>query len=350
MSIYDTIIIGGGQAGLTMGYYLKKSKHKLLILDASADVGDSWRLRYDSLKLFTPRSHSSLPGLALSGDQNGYPTKNEMAKYLKDYQKKFELPISLDSEVTKVVKKDGVFKISTITNEYYLCKNIVIATGPFQVPFTPKISDSVSPEIYQCHTFDYKNPSQLREGQTLIIGGGNSGMQIATELANDQKNISLSIGKNPKFLPYTLFNKSIFWWLSKLGIMRFTIDSKIGKKIKENDPIIGKEIKPLIKNKKIKIFSRTISATKDTVFFEDGQSIQPDNIIWATGFKNDYSWIDVDKAVFNNKGYPIHKRGVTKEPGLYFIGLSWQYRRGSALLLGVGEDAKYLAEIIMGRR
>ncbi|MEB2298566.1 NAD(P)/FAD-dependent oxidoreductase [Lysinibacillus xylanilyticus] len=349
LNIYNTIIIGGGQAGLAMGYYLKKSKHKFLILDAHIEVGDSWRIRYDSLQLFTPRSHSSLPGLALNGDQNGYPTKDEIANYLKDYQKKFELPISLESKVTKVTKKDGIFKISTIFKETYFCKNIIIATGPFQVPFIPKISDFVSSEVYQCHTVDYKNPSQLREGQALVIGGGNSGMQIAAELANSKKNVSLSISKNPKFFPYTVFNKSIFWWLSKFGILRFTINSKIGRKIKENDPIIGEEVKSLIKNKEIKVFPRAISVMKDKVSFEDGQSIHPKNIIWATGFKNDYSWIDVNKEIFDDNGYPIHKRGVTKEPGLYFIGLSWQYRRGSALLLGVGEDAEYLAETIVWR-
>lgn len=347
MVTYNTIIVGGGQAGLAMGYYLKKRGQNFIILDAHTKVGDSWRIRYDSLKLFTPRSHSSLPGLKLAGDQNGYPTKNEIADYLEDYQKKFDIPISLNNKVTQVIKEGGVFKISTTSKEPYFCKNIIIATGPFQVPFIPELSESLGSDIYQCHTVDYKNPSQLKEGQTLIVGGGNSGMQITTELAKKTGQVNLALGKKPKFFPYTILSKSIFWWLSILGIMRFTIRSKIGQKIKKNDPIIGKEIKPLIRNQEVKIFPRAMNASKDTVFFKGGQSICPKNIIWATGFKNDYRWISLDnKAVFDEKGYPIHTRGVTAEAGLYFIGLSWQYRRGSALLLGVGEDAKYLAGII----
>lgn len=347
MSTYNTIIIGGGQAGLAMGYYLKRKKRSHLILEGNARIGDSWRERYDSLKLFTPRSHSALPGLTLKGNQNGYPLKDEIADYLLAYQEKYELPISLNSKVQKITKNDGKFKISTTSNEVFSCENVIIATGPFQAPFTPKMSKLIKSDIYQCHTVDYRNPSQIQNGKTLIVGGGNSGMQIAIELIKESKEVYLSLGKKPRFFPYTILNKSIFWWLGILGILRFTVNSKIGKKIRENDPIIGKEIKPFIKNKRINIFPRAIKAEENKIHFEDGQYIQPENIIWATGFKSDYSYIDItNKSVFDEEGYPIHNRGVTAETGLYFIGLPWQYRRGSGLLLGVGTDAKYLAERI----
>lgn len=344
LNTYNTVIIGGGQAGLVMGYYLKKRKDMFLILDAHEEVGDAWKNRYDSLVLFTPRSHSALPGLKFKGKQSGYPTKDEMAEYLKKYQRKFELPIALNSDVVDVRKENNLFKLTTMSNEEYICKNLIIATGPFQDPFIPRISESLSNDVLQCHTSEYKNPFQLMDGHTLVVGGGNSGMQIACELVKAGKEVSLSIGKKQPMFPYTILNKSIFWWLSKLGVMNFSINSKIGQKIKENDPIIiGRESKSLIKNK-IKVYPRTIKCKKNTVFFEDGKSIQPNNIIWATGFKHDYSWLNVnEKSLFDQNGYPIQKRGVTMVKGLYFIGLSWQHTRGSALLLGVGKDAKYLA-------
>src|SRR5699024_7074232 len=164
----------------------------------------------------------------------------------------------------------------------------------------------------QCHTSEYKNPFQLMDGHTLDVGGGNSGKQIACELVKAGKEVSLSIGQKQPMFPYTILNKSIFWWLSKLGVMNFSINSKIGQKIKENDPIIGRESKSLIKKNKIKVKTRTIKCKKNTLFFEDGKSIQPINIIRAIGFKHDDSWHNVnEKSLFDQNGYPIQKRGAT---------------------------------------
>ncbi len=349
MNKYKTIIIGAGQAGLAMGYQLQLKKEPFLIIDAHQNIGDSWRLRYDSLQLFTPRSHSSLPGLKMSGNPSGYPNKDELAEYLQKYQQKFKLNVKLNKKVKSVVKVNDEFIIKTTDEKEFNCSNVIVATGPFQVPYIPKFHEELSPSINQLHTEDYKNPSSLKNGDVLIVGGGNSGMQIAVELANDNKKVYLSLGKKPKFFPYQILGKSIFWWLSVLGVMRFTINSKIGQKIKQNDPIIGKEILPLIRNGHIKTLNRATDSSGEIVYFANKTSLKPSNIIWATGYKNDYSWIKTSSEnVFNSKGLPNHERGVTKEKGLYFIGLSWQYRRGSALLLGVGEDAEFIANQVTG--
>lgn len=341
---YNTIIVGAGQAGLAMGYYLQKKTKSFLLIDGCSKVGDSWRFRYDSLTLFTPRSHSALPDMLLSGDQNGYPTKDEVADYLYEYSRKFNLPVKLNTEIIKIVKNEGIFHVFTKSGEEFTSENIIIATGPFQKPVQPVFSTDLPEHIVQVHSAHYKNPSQLNEGTTLVVGGGNSGMQIAVELAGD-RDVYLSLGKKPKFLPYEVANKSIFWWFSVLGISKLTVDSKLGQILKKNDPIIGKEIKPLVKRGKVKILPRTSDHLGQKILFENGFELEPQNIIWATGYQSDYSWVEIPH-IFDGKGRPIHDRGVTKEKGLYFIGLSWQYRRGSALLLGVGDDAKFLAEKI----
>ncbi|CAM4396389.1 oxidoreductase [Bacillus manliponensis] len=337
---YNTIIVGAGQAGLAMGYYLRDITSSFLLIESHARLGDSWRLRYDSLILFTPRSHSALPGMSLPGNQNGYPTKDELADYLEEYSEKFHLPVKLNTKITKVFKEKGNFHIITNSGEEFSTKNLIIATGPFQQPYIPDFSDEIPNDIFQIHSAYYKNPSQLKEGTTLVVGGGNSGMQIATELSSTRE-VYISLGKKPKFLPYQVLNKSIFWWFGVLGLSRLTVDSKLGQALKKNDPIIGKEIIPLVKEGKVKMLPRTTGFIDQKVKFENGNQVQPENIIWATGFKPDYNWLDISN-IFDKKGLPIHERGVTKEPGLFFIGLSWQYRRGSALLLGVGEDAEFL--------
>lgn len=343
--LLDTIVIGAGQAGLAMGYFLKKSNRTFLLLDKNKRIGDSWRNRYDSLILFTPRSHSALPGLQLLGDKHGYPTKDELADYLENYSNQFDIPVKLKTSVKSLSKIDGIFHVLTENSELYKAKNIVVASGPFQQPFYPKFSKEIPDEVFQIHAADYRNPGQLNEGSTVVVGGGNSGMQIAVELSPDRE-VYLSLGKKPKYLSYEILGKSIFWWFGVLGISKLTIDSKLGQLLKRNDPIIGTESKALIKSKRIKLLPRATGFKEDKMIFGN-QSFKPNNIIWATGYRPDYQWIHIPH-IFDTYGNPIHNRGVTSEPGLYFLGLSWQYRRGSALLLGVGDDAKYLVHQIDG--
>ncbi|MEH6995912.1 NAD(P)/FAD-dependent oxidoreductase [Neobacillus drentensis] len=219
--IYNVAVIGAGQAGLAMGYYLKQTRLSFVILDKGSEIGESWKERYDSLKLFTPRSYSSLPGLSLEGEQNIYPTKNEISDYLIHYTNTFSLPIQLNTTITKLAKVDERFKLSTNQGEYQ-SKNVIIATGPFQQPYIPNFSKHLSGEVLQLHSSEYKNSSQLIKGTTVIVGGGNSGAQIAVELSHEGE-VFLSVGHRMTFLPQDIGNKSIFWWFDKLGIYKANV-------------------------------------------------------------------------------------------------------------------------------
>lgn len=340
--MYDVLVVGAGQAGLAMGYYLKKKNLSFLILDQSSEVGESWKNRYDSLTLFTPRTYSNLPGMILKGEQGGYPKKDEISAYLKSYAKTFSLPIKLNTLIESLDEIDAAFELTTNKGKYR-ARNIVVATGPFQHPNIPGFSKNLSSNIFQLHSSEYKNPSQLKEGTTLVVGGGNSGAQIATEIA-EERTVYLSVGHRLRFLPQDIGNRSIFWWFDKLGFLKANVNSNFGRYLKNRpDPIFGLELKEKIKLAKVKVKPKVVSVKGSRVEFEDGGLLEVNNIIWSTGFKPDYTWIKVP-FIFDHNGLPIHDRGITSKKGLYFLGMPWQYRRGSAILQGIGFDANHLAD------
>ncbi|MHC0039476.1 flavin-containing monooxygenase [Pseudoneobacillus sp. C159] len=345
--IYDAIIIGAGQAGLSLGYFLKKSSLNFLILDNHTRVGDVWRNRYDSLVLFTPRSYSSLPGLAMEGDQEVFPTKDEVADYLESYANKFGLPVIGNMEVLKVSRKDQFFQIQT-RDALFVAKKVVVATGPFHTSRIPAFSKNLSSDVIQLHSSEYLNPAQLNDGPVLVVGGGNSGTQIAVELSETHETY-LALGQDIRFLPLSIVGKSIFWWLDRLGILKANRNSLVGKKFMAmGDPIFGYELKGKIKSGKVELKSRAVSGLGEEVSFDNQSSLTIKNVIWATGFRSEYPWLELD-GVWDMNGRVKHERGITDIEGLYFLGLPWQYRRGSALLLGVGVDAEYLyKQIIKG--
>lgn len=237
-------------------------------------------------------------------------------------------------------KEENRFRLYTNQGEY-LCKNVIVATGPFQEPYIPESSQHLSENILQLHSSKYKNPSQLQDGTTLVVGGGNSGAQIAVEISHI-KNVYLSVGQPIRYLPQDIGSKSIFWWFDKLGVLKANVNSKVGQFIKNKpDPIFGFELKGHLKSQDIIIKPRVTTADRNRVSFENATSLEVSNIIWSTGFKSVYNWINIP-SIFNEEGMPIHKRGITTLKGLCFLGLPWQYRRGSALLQGVGYDAEYL--------
>lgn len=342
--VYDILIIGAGQAGLSMGYYLKKTGLNFLLLDNHSHAGEVWQKRYDSLVLFTPRFYSSLPGLPLQGDPSGFPTKNEIADYLKIYAQTFDLPIQFNRQVQKVARVNDIFTIST-NEQDIMAKKVIVATGPFHTPRIPSFATELSSDVIQLHSSEYQNPSQLHEGPVLVVGGGNSGAQIAVELS-ERHETYISVGQKIRFLPLLIAGRSIFWWFDKLGILKVHRDSFIGKKIQsQGDPIFGFELRQKLANQQVNLKSRTVSVHQNEITFDDNTSITVKNIIWATGFIPNYQWIDIQNLVDEN-GVIKHHRGVTDVEGLYFLGLPWQYRRGSALLLGVGDDAEYLYQHI----
>lgn len=344
----DVLIIGASQAGLAAAHYLKEKNISFLIIGKEQNIGDVWRNRYDSLVLFTPRWYSSLPGLPLEGDPNGFATKNEIADYLERYAMHFNLPVYLNTEVCSLSKEKESFVVKTNTAEY-IAQHVIVATGPFQKAFIPRFADTLTDEVFQVHTSQYVNPTALKEGPVLVVGAGNSGAQIAVELSKD-RDVYLSIGHKMKFFPLDIMGKSIFWWFNKLGLLSADIQSKLGEFIcKQGDPIFGLELKNLIRDGKVTIKPRTTGTHHKLISFVDGSKVEVENVIWATGFHSDYSWILIP-GILNEKEKPIHSRGVSKVKGLYFLGLPWQYRRGSALIGGVGVDAKHIVESITNSR
>ncbi|MGM9949900.1 MAG: flavin-containing monooxygenase [Lysinibacillus sp.] len=338
----NTIVIGAGQAGLSIGHYLKRSQQDFVILDQGKEVGESWSNRYDSLVLFTPRMYDSLPGLLLEGDAQGLPTKDEIAVYLKRYAETFELPIKFQQEVVRVQHRDNSFYVETSQGAFQ-SKNVIIATGAFDIPRIPTFSQDLADGIVQLHSSDYKNPGQLAGGNVLVVGGGNSGAQIAVELSKERETF-LAVSKGLSYLPAAIRDKSIFWWFDRLGLLKATSNSLLGKAIqKKGDPIFGYELKDAISRKEIVIKPKVTGGMDERITFEDMSALKVNNIIWATGFESKYPWLDI-KGAFDEKGKVVHKRGVTAIEGLYFIGLPWQHRRGSALLQGVGADAAYIVQ------
>ncbi|MCP3740365.1 flavin-containing monooxygenase [Rossellomorea sp. BNER] len=346
--MYEVVVIGAGQAGLAMGYYLLKQQKDFLILDKGTEIGEVWKNRYDSLKLFTPRLYNALPGSPFVGESHGLPTKDEIATYLQRYAETFHLPIKLKSEVIQVTKEGDIFSITTNVGVLQ-SKAIVVATGPFQKKLIPEVSQNLSKEVLQLHSSEYRNPIQLQEGNVLVVGGGNSGAQIAVELSRKLKTY-LAISKPLRYLPLSLGGKSIFWWFDKVGILNASNQSMFGKLIQKNgDPIFGKELKKAIHDGSITLKGRVNSVEKDSVGFSEGTSVKVQNVIWATGFKIDYRWLGI-KDCFTQNRHVQHDKGISPVRGLYFLGLPWQSRRGSALLQGVGEDAKFLMNHINRER
>lgn len=340
----DMIVIGAGQAGLSMGYYLQQGGYNFVILDGEKRIGDTWRNRYDSLILFTPKSYSSLPGMSLEGDKNALPTKDEIADYLAAYAKRFLLPVKMETTVHKVQKIKNTFKVSTDKGIFH-SKHVIIASGAFQKPFIPLISQSLSKEVFQIHSSQYLSPEMIPGGPVLVIGGGNSGTQIATELAENRE-VTIAISHPFKFLPVNLLGKSIFYWLEKIGLLYAGTDTRRGSWFqKQRDPIFGLELKHLIREEKINIKPRVIKTQGREIIFNDHSKKNVQNVIWSTGFIPDYKWIDIE-GVLDAKGFPLHKRGVSPIQGLYYIGLPWQHQRGSALICGVGKDAEFLYSVL----
>ncbi|MGG1660364.1 flavin-containing monooxygenase [Brevibacillus sp. NRS-1366] len=343
MNDYDVIVIGAGQAGLAIGYFLKKDQRRFLLLEQNRQIGDSWRERYDSLVLFTPRRYCDLPGLPFPGDRDGLPTKDEAANYLEMYAQHYQLPVQLETVVVRVKKTDTGFAVTT-KDEVFHTRNIVVATGPFHTPYLPPIASNLAEGILQVHTAHYKNEQQLKEGPVLVIGSGNSGAQIAVELASNRP-VVFSMGQTRSFLPISIFGKTIFDYLRAFGVLTAPVTSWLGARLsKMPDPIFGyqAELRHLEKAGQIRMVPKTLQISGNKATFENGSEAEIANIIWATGFRARYEWLNIPQAL-NEEGLPVHQRGVSPVPGLFFLGLPWQHSRRSALMAGVGYDAAYLA-------
>jgi putative flavoprotein involved in K+ transport len=340
----EVVVVGGGQAGLAIGYHLARQGRDYTILEASSEPAAAWRERWDSLRLFTSARYDALPGLPFPGDPDRYPTRDEVADYLTDYARRFQLPVELNSRVRAVRGRDGGgYVVELDDDRTYEAGQVVVATGPFQTPFIPSVADSVGHDVVQLHSTEYRSPDSLPTGRLLVVGGGNTGFQIAEELSRARE-VHLSIGSRQTPLPQRMLGRDLFWYLEATGLIRKTIESRIGQRMSGRDTLIGSTPRRLRKRHGVELHGRAVAAEGTTVRFEDASQLDVAGIVWATGFRMDHSWIDV--PVFDNAGRAVHRRGVTESPGLYFLGLSWQHTRGSALLGWVKDDAEYIAERI----
>jgi putative flavoprotein involved in K+ transport len=338
----EVVVVGAGQAGLAVAYYLEQQGRDFTILEAAEAPAAAWRERWDSLRLFTPARFDSLPGRAFPGDTDSYPGRDDVVAYLADYARELQLPVELNSRVRAVRPADGGYHVE-LDDRTIGAEQVVIATGPFQIPVVPAIAERLDAGIVQLHSTRYRNPDQIPPGRVLVVGGGNTGYQIAEELGRSHE-VHLSVGARQTPLPQRLLGRDLFRYLEALGLMRVTVASRLGSRLQHRETLIGSSPIAARRRHGIHLHGRTVEIAGREVRFADGATVTPGAVIWATGFRLDHSFVHA--PVFDSAGRPVHRRGVTASPGLYFLGLPWQHTRGSALLGWVKDDAQYVARRI----
>jgi putative flavoprotein involved in K+ transport len=346
MTDLQTLVIGGGQAGLAAGYYLSRAGVPFLILDAGDRIGHSWRERWDSLELFTVGRYSALPGLPFPGDPEHFAGRDEVADYLASYVERFELPVRMKTRTMRLAQTGGRYRVEAADGSSYEASQVVIATGAYQCPYTPEVARQLDPSIAQLHSTEYRNPDELPEGDVVVVGGANSGVQIAQELSRT-RHVRLAIGTKPLRLPRRILGKSLHWWGDHLGLMTAPI-GRFRHSKRSGDLLIGTSYRQLTREHGVELVGRVVGADAGGLRVEDGPHVSADVVIWATGFRPDYSWIDV--PVLDAGGEPIHRRGVTRSPGLYFLGMHLQYSLGSSLIGFVKHDAEFIVSRIAESR
>lgn len=335
----EVVVIGAGQAGLAMGHFLARQGRDFLIVDGAPSIGAAWRARWDSLTLFTPRRYDALPGREFPGEPDGYPGRNEVIEYLEGYADAFELPLALGNGVRSLSHAGEVFVLALEDGSSIEADQVVVATGPFQVPHVPPIAADLSPEVQQAHSTGYRRPSELPEGTVLVVGGGNTGYQIAEELAAT-RDVHLAVGSRQLPLPQRFLRRDLFWWLEKTRVLQKTAESRLGRRMRDRDTLIGSSPRSA-RRAGVHMKPRAVGASGRTVTFADESALDVDAVIWATGYRLDHSWIE--PSVVDAEGTLRHRRGITELRGLYFLGLPWQHTRGSALLGWVKDDAEFIA-------
>jgi putative flavoprotein involved in K+ transport len=349
---FDTIVIGGGQAGLAAGYHLARQGGNFTILDAWPHTGDAWRKRWDSLHLFTPSQLDGLPGKPFPKPVNYLPAKDEVADYLEDYTAQFQLPIRHGVKITELKRSGGSYQITAGASSFEAAK-VIVATGPYQAPYTPSFAGELDPSILQYHSSAYRSPGRIPVQSILVVGAGNSGAEIALDLSRAGKRVWLA-GRDVGKLPVNsgigrAFGGRLFWLVASKVM---SVDTPIGRMVKRNAFIhgvaLGRARRPEIAAAGVDLTPRVSGIHSGKPQIEDGRVLPAECVIWATGFRPDYGWINL--PILDKQGYPRHSRGVVQDaPGLYFVGLLFQTALSSSLLGGVGADAAYISRQIAGQ-
>jgi putative flavoprotein involved in K+ transport len=347
---FDTIVIGGGQAGLTTAYYLAQQKRDFVILDANQRTGDSWRNRWDSLRLFTPARIDGLPGMRFPAPGSTFITKDEMADYVEAYASHFDFPIRHGVKVDGLSRDGDCFLISS-GDKRFVASNVVVAMSNCQVPWVPPSAAELDRDIVQIHSKEYKNPSQLRDGPVLVVGAGNSGADIAIEVV--QSHPTLMSGKESGHIPFrieTFVARNLLVRLVRfIGHRVLTVKTPIGRKVRSKmlhkaPPLVRVKPKDLVAAG-VERVPRVVGAQDGRPVLEDGHVVDVSNVVWCTGFRPGFSWIDL--PILGDRQEPDHEGGiVASQPGLYFVGLHFLYSMTSETINGVPRDAKRIAEHI----
>lgn len=338
----DVVVVGAGQAGLALGYYLTRRGVDVLLLERASEIGTSWARRWDSLRLFTPARYNALPESVFPAPAWSYPAKDDVATYLRQYAAEFDLPVRTGAEVVRLDGVAGAFRLTLAAGETISAGRVVVATGAFGAPWVPAYSNVLGAKVAQIHTDDYRNPSRLPSGSVLVVGGGNSGFQIALELAEVGRAVHLSDSARARFVPQRIAGRDLFWWLTTTGVIHTPGNSLLGRRLRANDPVIGTSRRAL-RHAGVRFHPRTVAAAPGTVTFADGATMEPDVVVWATGYRQTDRWITTAGAL-DPTGALIVDNGGTPVPGLYALGRPWQRNRGSALLGYVQHDAAHLAD------
>ncbi len=354
--VFDVIVIGAGQAGLSVGYHLSRTDQtRFVILEANARIGDSWRKRWDSLRLFTPARFDGLDGMPFPAPAHYFPTKDEMASYLEAYATRFRLPVRTGVRVERLFERDGHYVVRTGAQELE-ARQVVIAMGKYQRPKVAEFAAELPDSISQLHSSAYRNVSQLRSGSLLLVGAGNSGADIALEAARSGREVWLA-GRTPgevPFRPESLLGRRVMQPLVLRTVFHrlLSVQTPLGRKVR---PSLLHKAGPLIRVKSrdlvaagVRRVPRVIGVRNALPLLENGQTLSVSNVIWCTGFHAGFDWIDF--PVFQNDGEPNHRSGlVESQPGLYFVGLHFLHAMSSGMVHGVGRDARRVVECINTR-
>jgi putative flavoprotein involved in K+ transport len=350
----ETVVIGAGQAGLAAGYHLQRRGRPFVILDAASRVGDGWRQQWDTLTLYSPAQYDGLSGLPFPAPRWTYPGKDQVGDYLETYARHFELPVSLETRVQSLERDGGQYVVTTDRGRYR-CRNVVVATGTFgRTPFVPAVADRLAPEILQLHSSEYRRPGQLRDGPVLVVGASHSGSDIAFEVAESHPTILVGrdCGQIPPRLEspamHVLFPVLLFAWRHVVTRRTPMGRRAMGHVRFHGGPMLRVKRSDLAARDVERVTSR-VEEVRDGLPVIDGTPRRVANVVWATGFRQDFGWIRL--PVLGEDGYPRELRGVVPEaPGLFFCGLSFQSSFSSMLLAGAGRDAAYVVDRLVARR
>jgi putative flavoprotein involved in K+ transport len=352
---YETVIVGGGQAGLSVGYFLKRHGHSAVILDASKRIGDSWRTRWDSLRLYSPAFRDGLPGMPFPAARSAYPTKDEMGDYLEAYASHFDLPVRGGVTVDALTRENGRY-VATAGDRRFEADNVVVATGVFRKPYKPDFASGLDPQITQLHSNDYRRLSQLQEGPVLVVGASHSGSDIAYE-ASTAHDVVLS-GTDTGQIPVPIESRRgrlFFRLLVFAGTYILTVDTPLGRKMRPHvrhggGPLLRHRKKDLLAAGVERVIARTVGVKNGLPMLDDGRVLDVRNVIWCTGFRPDFGWIRFPLEL-GEDGYPVQHRGAAaSSPGLYFAGLPFLHSFASMLIAGNGRDAERIARHIVTER